>query len=273
MNQLTDIAAKIEALPEDAILCVVPHEIRFAQADDLRGFDVDVPEIPHYPDVDVNDLKAIAAEVKRLTAPVDMLLFCPKCFEQHVDEADPERCQDCGRISIEHFGAVNVFADPVECKGFNPWLNPPHKSHRCTECNHVWRPADVPTNGVQKLETSGKADGSARPVAFANGKDFDDSVATATKRLTEYVKDLENTAPVRRATINRLIHHRNENKRLTEENARLREGLEHYADRRRWTLSDKRVGDADLYQPIEGDDIMLTHGFEYAEQILGGSND
>lgn len=67
MNQLTDIAAKIEALPEDAILCVVPHEIRFAQADDLRGFDVDVPEIPHYPDVDVNDLKAIAAEVKRLT--------------------------------------------------------------------------------------------------------------------------------------------------------------------------------------------------------------
>jgi len=195
---------KEEKIMSDKVEEEISHDqlrdVKGSQADDLRGFDVDVPEIPHYPDVDVNDLKAIAAEIKRLTAPVDMLLFCPKCFEQHVDEADPERCQDCGRISIEHFGAVNVFADPVECKGFNPWLNPPHKSHRCTECNHVWRPADVPTNGVQKLDTSGRADGSARPVAFANGKDFDDSVATATKRLTD-------------------------------ENARLREGLEHLHDK------------------------------------------
>lgn len=145
----------------------------------------------------VQEYEALAAEVKRLTAPVDMLLFCPKCFEQHVDKAEPDICQDCGHTKDAHGfkSGCGTHKMDCQCDVFTAWLNPPHKSHRCTECNHVWRPADVPTNGVQKLETSGRADGSARPVAFANGKDFDDSVATATKRLTD-------------------------------ENARLREGLE-----------------------------------------------
>lgn len=221
MNQLTDIAAKIEALPEDAILCVVPHEIRFAQADDLRGFDVDVPEIPHYPDVDVNDLKAIAAEIKRLTAPVDMLLFCPKCFEQHVDKAEPDVCQDCGHTQDEHGfkSGCGTHLMNCQCEGFAAWLNPPHKSHRCTECNHVWRPADVPTNGVQKLGTSGKADGSATPISL---------------------------------------------KRLTEENARLREGLEHYADKDSWERDRSRQ--FDLYSPN-------ADGYDHARKILGDNDE
>lgn len=52
--------------------------------------------------------------------PIDMVLFCPVCGLQHVDAPEP-------------------------AKG---WENPPHRSHLCHGCSHVWRPAGVPTNGV-----------------------------------------------------------------------------------------------------------------------------
>lgn len=64
-------------------------------------------------------------------APIDMLLFCPKCNTQHIDAPD-ERTEG--------------------------WSNPSHRSHLCHSCGTVWRPADVPTNGVASIETKGKAD-------------------------------------------------------------------------------------------------------------------
>lgn len=51
--------------------------------------------------------------------PIPMILFCPKCGVQHVDEAEPPE-----------------------------WLNPPHATHKCKVCKHLWRPANVFTNGV-----------------------------------------------------------------------------------------------------------------------------
>lgn len=70
--------------------------------------------------------------------PVDMVLYCPKCGVQHIDE--PEDCPDSpGRC---------------ECRGPH-WKNPPHKSHLCHGCGHIWRPSDMPTNGV-KATASGK---------------------------------------------------------------------------------------------------------------------
>lgn len=62
--------------------------------------------------------------------PIPMLLFCPKCRTQHVDAPEPER----------------------------EWTNPPHKSHLCHGCGLIWRPADVPTVGVEKINTRGDAD-------------------------------------------------------------------------------------------------------------------
>jgi hypothetical protein len=62
--------------------------------------------------------------------PIAMILHCPKCHRQHVDEAEPE-----------HLGPGR-------------WLNPPHKTHLCRlpeGCGHLWRPADVPTTGVESL--------------------------------------------------------------------------------------------------------------------------
>lgn len=66
--------------------------------------------------------------------PVDMLLYCPECFEQHIDKPQPDK----------------------------NWDNPPHRSHECQVCDHVWRPADVPTNGVTSIKTKGQRDGFTR---------------------------------------------------------------------------------------------------------------
>ena len=63
--------------------------------------------------------------------PIPMILFCPKCGLQHIDEPD-ELTPD--------------------------WQNPPHRSHLCHGCGCIWRPADVATVGVRAIETKGKAD-------------------------------------------------------------------------------------------------------------------
>jgi len=65
-----------------------------------------------------------------MSEPIDMILHCPVCGTQHIDAPEPD----------------------------NGWTNPPHKSHLCHSCKTVWRPADVPTNGVKEIKTRGEAD-------------------------------------------------------------------------------------------------------------------
>lgn len=62
--------------------------------------------------------------------PIDIILFCPACHSQHIDAPEP---------------SVG-------------WTNPPHKSHLCHVCRAIWRPADVPTNGVAAIKTRGEHD-------------------------------------------------------------------------------------------------------------------
>jgi len=83
-------------------------------------------------------LPAQAAPVSGEVVP--MLLFCPECGLQHIDEPD-ERTPE--------------------------WDNPPHRSHLCHGCGCIWRPADIPTEGVLNLATSGQADTWA-PTKFAS---------------------------------------------------------------------------------------------------------
>jgi len=73
----------------------------------------------------------------KMVAPVDMLLFCPICDWQHVDAPDEQT---------------------------PGWDNPPHKSHLCRMCGHIWRPSDRPTNGILMITTKGEKDGPADPV-------------------------------------------------------------------------------------------------------------
>lgn len=72
--------------------------------------------------------ESIDAMQEQLAKPIDMILHCPNCGEQHIDVANGE------------------------------WTNPPHRSHLCKQCGCVWRPADVPTNGVAEIETRGQID-------------------------------------------------------------------------------------------------------------------
>lgn len=77
---------------------------------------------------------ASGAASKSAARPIPMVLHCPDCGEQHVDAPDP---------------AIG-------------WDNPPHKTHLCLECGALWRPADVPTEGVKELRRAPKAgDGGA----------------------------------------------------------------------------------------------------------------
>lgn len=73
---------------------------------------------------------ALADQCDALKAPIPMVLHCPKCHGQHIDEPNP---------------AKNL-------------TNPPHRSHECQFCGTIWRPADVPTTGVNYITTVGKAD-------------------------------------------------------------------------------------------------------------------
>lgn len=51
--------------------------------------------------------------------PIPMVLFCPACGEQHIDKAN--------------------------------WESPPHRTHLCQVCGHLWRPASVYTEGVAEV--------------------------------------------------------------------------------------------------------------------------
>lgn len=70
--------------------------------------------------------------------PTPMVLHCPECGLQHIDVPDEPTMDGEGR---------NI-----------AWTNPPHCSHLCLACKHIWRPADVATVGVHSIQTSGKAD-------------------------------------------------------------------------------------------------------------------
>jgi hypothetical protein len=87
----------------------------------------------------------VALCIVKEPAPIDMVLHCPKCHTQHIDCPDP--------VTEGHADGPRE-----SCAG--TWTNPPHRSHLCAHCGHIWRPADVPTNGVAAIKTRGKADSS-----------------------------------------------------------------------------------------------------------------
>ncbi len=77
-------------------------------------------------------------------APIDMVLYCPKCGMQHVDADESQELSIGGTLES---GTVRI-----------GWDNPPHRSHLCHGCGHVWRPSDHPTNGVARTVSGKDAD-------------------------------------------------------------------------------------------------------------------
>lgn len=89
-----------------------------------------------------------AVEALAQQAPIDMVLHCPACGLQHIDEA--------ARDLRDDYAVIEGIAELSP--GYAPWTNPPHRSHLCLGCKHIWRPADVPTNGVKAVLTKGEND-------------------------------------------------------------------------------------------------------------------
>lgn len=86
--------------------------------------------------------------------PIDMVLHCPACGLQHIDANEANNKTHSPGCDI----SCGMPAHGCSC-GFDAlWTNPPHRSHLCHGCGHIWRPADVPTNGVQAVKTKGKVD-------------------------------------------------------------------------------------------------------------------
>lgn len=103
---------------------------------------------------DREDLIVVGPFGRLVPEPIDMVLHCPKCGEQHIDAPEPARYATASNTESVRKG--------FEMGGYelnpNRWDNPPHRSHLCQGCGHIWRPADVPTNGVAAVKTKGKHD-------------------------------------------------------------------------------------------------------------------
>jgi predicted RNA-binding Zn-ribbon protein involved in translation (DUF1610 family) len=88
-------------------------------------------------------------------APINMVLHCPNCGEQHIDAPSPDIPG-----SVMRDGKWVDVPCVIKANDPNAWTNPPHRSHLCDACGHIWRPADVATNGVAEINTKGKKDSS-----------------------------------------------------------------------------------------------------------------
>ncbi|MFM0163849.1 hypothetical protein PQR39_25980 [Paraburkholderia sediminicola] len=113
-------------------------------------------------------------------APINMLLFCPKCGTQHIDAPEPEKLEP-----FDSGADIEYIRTPA-------WTNPPHRSHKCGACRTIWRPADVPTNGVAAVSTCGKADtwAAASPAEPAQSGEPDKWVAKVRVTANGYAMEL-----------------------------------------------------------------------------------
>lgn len=114
----------------------------------------------------------------QVAVPIPMILLCPACGKQHIDA--PE---------TRDVPSGDGFAEVAD------WTNPPHRSHLCHACGCIWRPADVPTVGVERIESRGSADtwdvAAAPAVVIDLGQVFLDAINKAVAENTwmpaEYV--------------------------------------------------------------------------------------
>lgn len=117
----------------------------------LKGRDIILRAIPECKDHGVCIPHALEW-VEQMRAPIPMVLSCPSCGKQHID--NPETDEQYAKRVVE-------MERPVE-----RWTNPPHKTHQCEFCGLRWRPAPIFTVGVAKVipGTSDTWDGNFFPI-------------------------------------------------------------------------------------------------------------
>jgi len=124
--------------------------------------------------VDLLSALSRTGPAERPAPPVDMVLHCPACRMQHIDRDNSQEL----RIEAAQRGFICGSADWEAFIEQRKWTNPPHRSHLCAGCKHVWRPSDVATNGVAAVASAGKHDSPiAQPI---RGMDPSKGLDTAT---------------------------------------------------------------------------------------------
>jgi len=169
---LVDKSAELQGSPVDKSTDLQGH----ATAEPSAGA---LPELPEgywggkYFDANHMRAYALAAVQARMPQesadPIDMVLFCPACGAQHIDAEET--------VGVRPGQRGRLIPAAVT------WSNPPHRSHLCHSCGHIWRPADVPTNGVAAVKTNGKADS-----ALA-ARSSQESAALTTRAITKAFGD------------------------------------------------------------------------------------
>ena len=118
---------------------------------------------------EIDRLHALAAGQAAAAQPddmghksIDMVLHCPKCGLQHIDKDNSEDLLiEAAELGVDREGDRELERWIEE----REWTNPPHRSHLCASCKHIWRPADVCTNGVLAVKTKGQEDSHIEEVA------------------------------------------------------------------------------------------------------------
>lgn len=101
----------------------VELEVSPAAYDEIRSL-LEAADYQHtFIDRRTVDMNQIAVTRGPENLPIDMILYCPSCGAQHVDEPQPEKS----------------------------WTNPPHREHECQKCLFRWKPSNHPTNGVATI--------------------------------------------------------------------------------------------------------------------------
>lgn len=79
--------------------------------------------------------------------PIPMVLHCPACWTQHIDMPESQAEYEARML------ARQSDPNPENYDGvLDRWTNPPHRSHRCSNCKTIFRPAPVHTVGVVSIE-------------------------------------------------------------------------------------------------------------------------
>ncbi len=106
------------------------------------------------------------------SAPIPMILHCPACGVQHIDKPEGQ-----------FYPGMTADESHAQNDASGLWSNPPHRSHLCHSCGHIWRPADVATTGIERIQTRGKSDSpAADPTQIGQPAGVPDQVMQAVKK-------------------------------------------------------------------------------------------
>lgn len=101
-NILHEVATRAVALDDPELTALMCRLTLYEEAD---------PSSPAFSPELLNQVLSLKKE-----PPLSVILFCPRCRHQHVDEGE--------------------------------WATRPHTTHLCGHCENKWDPAPVPTVGV-----------------------------------------------------------------------------------------------------------------------------